>query len=39
VDLHSKATEEDDLNLLVGVSEIERGGYRSKGIFTVKQLS
>jgi predicted RecB family nuclease len=34
-----KAIEEDDLSLLAGVSEIERARYRSKGIFTVKQLS
>jgi predicted RecB family nuclease len=34
-----KAIEEDDLSLLARVSEDERGRYRSKGIFTVKQLS
>jgi DNA-directed RNA polymerase subunit RPC12/RpoP len=34
-----KAMEEDDLSLLAGVSADERGKYRSKGIFTVKQLS
>jgi len=34
-----KAMEEDDLSLLAGVSADERGRYRSKGIFTVKQLS
>jgi predicted RecB family nuclease len=34
-----KATEEDDLSLLAGVSEDERTRNRSRGIFTVKQLS
>jgi predicted RecB family nuclease len=34
-----KAIEEDDLSLLAGISEDERNRYRSKGIFTVKQLS
>jgi predicted RecB family nuclease len=34
-----KAMEEDDLSLLAGVSEDERARNRSKGIFTVKQLS
>jgi predicted RecB family nuclease len=34
-----KAIEEDDLSLLVGITEDERNRYRSKGIFTVKQLS
>ncbi len=34
-----KAMEEDDLSLLAGVSADERSRYRSKGIFTVKQLS
>jgi predicted RecB family nuclease len=34
-----KAIEEDDLSLLAGISEDERIRYRSKGIFTVKQLS
>ena len=34
-----KAMEEDDLSLLAGVSADERDRYRSKGIFTVKQLS
>jgi predicted RecB family nuclease len=31
--------QEDDLSLLAGVSEDERARNRSKGIFTVKQLS
>jgi predicted RecB family nuclease len=34
-----KAMQEDDLSLLAGVSEDERARNRSKGIFTVKQLS
>ena len=34
-----KAIEEDDLSLLVGISEDERTRYRGKGIFTVTQLS
>jgi len=34
-----KATEKDDLSLLAGMSEKERKKFRSKGIFTVTQLS
>lgn len=34
-----KAVEKDDLSLLAGMSEKERKGYHSKGIFTVTQLS
>ncbi len=34
-----KATEEDDLSLLAGISADERSRNRSKGIFSVKQLS
>lgn len=34
-----KATEKDDLSLLAGMSEKERMKLRSKGIFTVTQLS
>jgi predicted RecB family nuclease len=34
-----KATETDDLSLLAGISEDERNRHRSKGIFTVTQLS
>jgi predicted RecB family nuclease len=34
-----KAIEQDDLSLLAGISEDERNRHRSKGIFTVKQLS
>jgi predicted RecB family nuclease len=34
-----KAIEDDDLSLLTGVTENDRNRYRSKGIFTVKQLS
>jgi predicted RecB family nuclease len=34
-----KATEKDDLSLLAGLSEKERKKFRSKGIFTVTQLS
>lgn len=34
-----KALEQDDLSLLAGMSEMERDRYRSKGIFTVNQLS
>jgi predicted RecB family nuclease len=34
-----KAVETDDLSLLAGVTEDERIRYRSKGIFTVTQLS
>src|SRR5205814_6523337 len=34
-----KATKTDDLSLLVGISEDERKRHRSKGIFTVTQLS
>jgi len=34
-----KATETDDLSLLSGMSEKERARHRSKGIFTVTQLS
>jgi predicted RecB family nuclease len=34
-----KALEKDDLSLLVGMSEKERKQLRSKGIFTVTQLS
>jgi predicted RecB family nuclease len=34
-----KAMEADDLSLLSGMSEKERGRHRSKGIFTVTQLS
>ena len=34
-----KAIQEDDLSLLAGVRADERSRYRSKGIFTVKQLS
>ena len=34
-----KALEIDDLSLLSGITETERNGHRSKGIFTVKQLS
>jgi predicted RecB family nuclease len=34
-----RATEKDDLSLLAGITEIERSRHRSKGIFTVTQLS
>ena len=34
-----RALEIDDLSLLSGITETERGSHRSKGIFTVKQLS
>jgi predicted RecB family nuclease len=34
-----KAVETDDLSLLAGITEDERIKYRSKGIFTVTQLS
>jgi predicted RecB family nuclease len=34
-----KAVETDDLSLLAGISEDERNRHRSKGIFTVAQLS
>ena len=34
-----KAIETDDLSLLAGISEDERNRHRSKGIFTVTQLS
>jgi len=34
-----KALEKDDLSLLAGMSEKERARHRSKGIFTVTQLS
>ena len=34
-----KAIETDDLSLLSGMTENERASHRSKGIFTVKQLS
>jgi hypothetical protein len=34
-----KAIESDDLSLLSAMTEKERGTYRSKGIFTVNQLS
>ncbi len=34
-----KAIETDDLSLLSGMTENERARHRSKGIFTVKQLS
>jgi predicted RecB family nuclease len=34
-----KAVETDDLSLLAGITEDERIRYRSKGIFTVTQLS
>jgi predicted RecB family nuclease len=34
-----KAVEKDELSLLSGISETERQGHRSKGIFTVTQLS
>jgi predicted RecB family nuclease len=34
-----KATETDDLSLLAGITEDERNRHRSRGIFTVKQLS
>lgn len=34
-----KATEADDLSLLSGMSDKERARHRSKGIFTVTQLS
>jgi hypothetical protein len=34
-----KALEIDDLSLLSGITETERNSHRSKGIFTVKQLS
>jgi predicted RecB family nuclease len=34
-----KALEKDDLSLLAGMSEKERKKFRSKGIFTVTQLS
>ncbi len=36
---HQKAKESDDLSLLSGMSEKERARHRSKGIFTVNQLS
>jgi len=34
-----KAIEKDDISLLSSITETERQGYRSKGIFTVTQLS
>lgn len=34
-----KAVEKDELSLLSGITETERQGHRSKGIFTVTQLS
>jgi predicted RecB family nuclease len=34
-----KAAEKDDLSLLSGITETERQSHRSKGIFTVTQLS
>ncbi len=34
-----KATEQDDLSLLAGMTEEERRRFKSKGIFTVAQLS
>jgi predicted RecB family nuclease len=34
-----KAIEKDDLSLLAGITEDERNRHRSKGIFTVTQLS
>src|SRR5262249_51305682 len=34
-----EATDKDDLSLLAGITEKERNRYRSKGIFTVNQLS
>ena len=34
-----KAVEKDDLSLLSGITGTERQGHRSKGIFTVTQLS
>ena len=34
-----KALEIDDLSLLSGITETERDSHRSRGIFTVKQLS
>jgi predicted RecB family nuclease len=34
-----KAIEKDDISLLSGITETERKGHRSKGIFTVTQLS
>jgi predicted RecB family nuclease len=34
-----KALEKDELSLLSGITETERQGHRSKGIFTVTQLS
>jgi predicted RecB family nuclease len=34
-----KAVENDELSLLSGITETERQGHRSKGIFTVTQLS
>jgi predicted RecB family nuclease len=34
-----KALEKDDLSLLSGMTEMERSRHRSKGIFTVTQLS
>ena len=34
-----KAIEKDDISLLSGITETERQGHRSKGIFTVTQLS
>jgi hypothetical protein len=34
-----KAVEKDELSLLSGMTETERQGHRSKGIFTVSQLS
>ena len=34
-----KAIETDDLSLLSGITENERASHRSKGIFTVTQLS
>src|SRR5439155_20241153 len=34
-----KALEQDDLSLLAGMSAMERNRHRSKGIFTVTQLS
>ncbi len=34
-----KAVEKDDLSLLAGMSEKERSRHRSKGIFTITQLS
>jgi len=36
---HQRAMEKDDLSLLASMTEKERKEYRSKGIFTVTQLS